>query len=97
VMTSTNAASVEAVTPRLEATTSIGAGVMIAQRTVAHSSNRRAIESSARPFVGPSFRSDFTPPTTLTMYNGETKPELWLANLRLACQLGGATDDRVII
>jgi hypothetical protein len=39
----------------------------------------------------------FRPPTTLTKYNGETKPELWLANFRLACQLGGATDDRVII
>jgi hypothetical protein len=34
---------------------------------------------------------------TLTKYNGETKPKLWLANFRLACQLGGATDDRVII
>jgi hypothetical protein len=34
---------------------------------------------------------------TLTKYNGETKPELWLADFRLACQLGGATDDRVII
>jgi hypothetical protein len=31
------------------------------------------------------------------MYNGETKPELWLADFCLACQLGGATDDRVII
>jgi hypothetical protein len=34
---------------------------------------------------------------TLTKYNGETKPELWLADFCLACQLGGATDDRVII
>jgi hypothetical protein len=39
----------------------------------------------------------FRPPTTLTKYNGETKPELWLTDFRLACQLGGATDDRVII
>jgi hypothetical protein len=39
----------------------------------------------------------FRPPTTLTKYNGETKPKLWLADFRLACQLGGATDDRVII
>jgi hypothetical protein len=31
------------------------------------------------------------------MYNGETKPELWLVDFCLACQLGGATDDRVII
>jgi hypothetical protein len=35
----------------------------------------------------------FCPPTTLTKYNGETKPKLWLADFRLACQLGGATDD----
>jgi hypothetical protein len=39
----------------------------------------------------------FHPLVTLTKYNGETKPELWLANFHLACQLGGATDDRVII
>jgi hypothetical protein len=41
---------------------------------------------------------DFAPPpTTLTKYNGETKPKLWLTDIRLACQLGGTTDDRVII
>jgi hypothetical protein len=39
----------------------------------------------------------FCSPTTLTKYNGETKPELWLVDFHLACQLGGATDDRVII
>jgi hypothetical protein len=27
----------------------------------------------------------FHPPTNLTMYNGETKPELWLADFCLAC------------
>jgi hypothetical protein len=27
----------------------------------------------------------FCPPSTLTKYNGETKPELWLADFRLAC------------
>jgi hypothetical protein len=27
----------------------------------------------------------FRPPTTLTKYNGETKPKLWLADFRLAC------------
>jgi hypothetical protein len=27
----------------------------------------------------------FRPPTTLTKYNGETKPELWLADFCLAC------------
>jgi hypothetical protein len=34
---------------------------------------------------------------TLTKYNDETKPKLCLADFRLACQLGGDTDDRVII
>jgi hypothetical protein len=34
---------------------------------------------------------------TLTKYNGETKCKLWLVDFRLACQLGGAIDDRVII
>jgi hypothetical protein len=61
VMTSTNAASVEAVMLCLEATTSTGADVMIARRTAAHPPSRQALESSARPFVGPNFRSGFTP------------------------------------
>ena len=30
-------------------------------------------------------------------YSGETNPELRLADYRLACQLGGADDDRLII
>jgi hypothetical protein len=34
---------------------------------------------------------------TLTKYNGETKPKLWLSDFRLACQLGGTTDDRIIV
>jgi len=40
----------------------------------------------------------FRPPTSIDKYNGETKPELWLADFRLACQLEGARgDDRAII
>lgn len=39
----------------------------------------------------------FRAPTTIPKYGGETKPELWLADFHLACQLGGATDDCVII
>jgi len=42
--------------------------------------------------------SPFRPPTSIAKYNGETKSELWLADFRLACQLGGARgDDRAII
>jgi hypothetical protein len=36
-------------------------------------------------------------PTTITKYSGETRPELWLADYRLACQLGGTDDDNLII
>jgi len=39
----------------------------------------------------------FRQPTTLTKYSGETNPGLWLNNYRLACQLGSASDDAVII
>ena len=39
----------------------------------------------------------FRQPITLTKYSGETDPRLWLNDYRLACQLGGATDDAVII
>jgi hypothetical protein len=35
----------------------------------------------------------FRPPTSIAKYNGETKPELWLADFRLECQLGGARGD----
>jgi hypothetical protein len=31
------------------------------------------------------------------MYSGESKPELWLADYWLACQLGGTDDDNLII
>jgi hypothetical protein len=36
-------------------------------------------------------------PTTITKYSGETRSELWLADYRLACQLGGTDDDNLII
>jgi hypothetical protein len=41
------------------------------------------------------FPARFRAPTTITKYSGETRPELWLADYRLACQLGGADDDNV--
>jgi hypothetical protein len=44
-----------------------------------------------------SFPARFRAPTTITKYSGETRPELWLAYYRLACQLGGADDDNLII
>jgi hypothetical protein len=39
----------------------------------------------------------FRAPTTITKYSGEMRPELWLADYRLACQLGGTDDDNLII
>jgi hypothetical protein len=44
-----------------------------------------------------SFSTRFRTPTTITKYSGESKPELWLADYRLACQLGGTDDDNLII
>jgi hypothetical protein len=43
------------------------------------------------------FPARFWAPTTITKYSGETRPELWLADYRLACQLGGTDDDNLII
>jgi hypothetical protein len=43
------------------------------------------------------FPARFRAPTTITMYSGETRPELWLTDYRLACQLGGTDDDNLII
>jgi hypothetical protein len=52
---------------------------------------------SAAPYARASFPTRFRPPATITKYSGETRPELWLANYRLACQLGGTNDDNLII
>jgi hypothetical protein len=39
----------------------------------------------------------FRPPTTITKYSRETRPELWLTDYRLTYQLGGTDDDNLII
>jgi hypothetical protein len=43
------------------------------------------------------FPTRFRTPTTITKYSVESKPELWLADYRLACQLGGIDDDNLNI
>jgi hypothetical protein len=43
------------------------------------------------------FPARFRALTTITKYSGETRPELWLADYRLTCQLGGTDDDNLII
>jgi hypothetical protein len=52
---------------------------------------------SAAPYDERAFPTRFRPPTTITKYSGETRPELWLADYRMACQLGGTDDDNLII
>jgi hypothetical protein len=42
------------------------------------------------------FPARFRAPTTITKYSGETRLELWLADYRLACQLGGTDDGNLI-
>jgi hypothetical protein len=44
-----------------------------------------------------SFPQRFRQPTSIDKYTGETYPRVWLNDYRLACQLGGATTDVVII
>jgi hypothetical protein len=44
-----------------------------------------------------SFPLRFLQPTSIDKYTGETNPRVWLNEYRLACQLGSATTDEVII
>jgi hypothetical protein len=44
-----------------------------------------------------SFPQRFRQPTSIDKYTGETDPRVWLNDYRLACHLGGATTDEVII
>jgi hypothetical protein len=44
-----------------------------------------------------SFPQRFRQPTSIDKYNGETDSRVWLNDYHLACQLGGATTDEVII
>jgi hypothetical protein len=44
-----------------------------------------------------SFPQLFRHPTSIDKYMRETDPRVWLNDYRLACQLGGATTDEVII
>jgi hypothetical protein len=51
----------------------------------------------SREICTANFPQRFRQPTTIIKYNGETDPRVWLNDYRLACQLGGATCDEVII
>jgi hypothetical protein len=54
-------------------------------------------QAFSRAIQRASFPTRFRAPTTITKYSRETRPELWLADYRLACQLGGTDDDNLII
>jgi hypothetical protein len=55
------------------------------------------LQAFSRAIRRASFPTRFWSPTTIAKYSGETRPELWLAAYRLACQLGGTDDDNLII
>jgi hypothetical protein len=55
------------------------------------------LQAFSRAIRWASFPTRFLAPTTITKYSGETRPELWLADYRLAFQLGGTNDDNLII
>jgi hypothetical protein len=51
----------------------------------------------SREICTASFPQLFRQRTSIDKYTGETDPRVWLNDYRLACQLGGATTDEVII
>jgi hypothetical protein len=55
------------------------------------------LQAFSRAIQRAPFPARFRAPTTITKYSGETKPELWVPDYRLACQLGGTDDDNLII
>jgi hypothetical protein len=78
---------------RRQDTTPSGAGATTAARIACrHRSPRGPVCSAGRSAQ----RASLSPPR-LTSTWGETDPRVWLNDYRLACQLGGATTDEVII
>jgi hypothetical protein len=94
--TSTAATTVEpASTKRCTEATTLGVGDAT---TVGRIGAPRPNPLVRKPSAGPApFPTRFRAPTTITKYSGETRPKLWLADYRLACQLGGTDDDNLII
>jgi hypothetical protein len=61
------------------------------------SSEPLGLQAFSRAIRRASFPTRFRALTTITKYSGDTRLELWLADYRLACQLGGTDDDNLII
>jgi hypothetical protein len=59
--------------------------------------NHRVRRLSAEPYDGRRSRPGSEPRLLSQSTWGETRPELWLADYRLACQLGGTDNDNLII
>ena len=80
-----------------EATIRIGAAATTVRRTAVPLLNRLAPRVFSRAIRAAHFPARFRQPANLMKYSNETNPKLWLADYRLACQLGGADDDLLII
>jgi hypothetical protein len=97
--TTSTAATVEPTSTRrcAEATTPGVGDTTIAGGDRSPSSEPPGPQAFSRAIRRAPFPTRFRTPTTITKYSGESKPELWLADYRLACQLGGTDDDNLII
>jgi hypothetical protein len=97
--TSTTATTVEPASTRrcAEATTPRRGGRYDSEEDRSPSLEPPGLRVFSRAIRRAPFPARFRAPTTITKYSGETRPELWLAYYRLACQLGGMDDDNLII
>jgi hypothetical protein len=97
--TSTTAATIEPASKRrcAEATTPGAKDATTVRRTGAPRPEPPGPRVFSWAIRRASFLARFRARTTITKYLGETRPELWLADYRLACQLGGTNDDNLII
>jgi hypothetical protein len=96
--TSTTTATVEPTSTRrcAEATTPGVGDATTAGRIGAPRPNHPVRKLSAGPYDGHRSRPG-SEPRLPSLSTRETKPELWLADYQLACQLGGTDDDNLII
>jgi hypothetical protein len=97
--TSTTAATVEPTSTRRCAEATIpGVGdATTARRIEVPRPNHPVRKNSAGPYDGRRSRPGSEPQLPSPSTRGETRPELWLADYRLACQLCGTDDDNLII
>jgi hypothetical protein len=97
--TSTIAATVEPTSTRrcTEATTPGVEDATIVGRIRVPRPNHPVRKLSAGPYDGRRSRPGSGPRLPSPSTRGETRPELWLADYRLACQLGGTDVDNLII